>query len=207
MSSCILSILPTDAPRGNSHAREDTWPSIRGPPTDSHRSVPYIRHGPYPDSRTSARATPHSTTRASLQAHHTPPDRPARTHAHPHRSQALPAEPHRAAPGKPQQSKAAPRRAGPYEVGVAGSRGIGRGAPEDSFAPTQYPTSPSTPLPQAPRQKPHSRSKHSIATKRTQPQSREEQAGYQSRGITAQARAAVVDRPTSRSRSMGWGAP
>ena len=33
----------------------------------------------------------------------------------------------------PQQSKAAPRRAGPYEVGVAGSRGIGRGAPEDAF--------------------------------------------------------------------------
>ena len=42
----------------------------------------------------------------------------------------------------PQQIKAAPRRAGPYEVGVAGSRGIGRGVPEDSFAPTRPPSSP-----------------------------------------------------------------
>ena len=69
--------------------------------------------------------------------------RPTHPHApthHSHQTQALPAEPHRAAPGKPQQSKAAPRRAGQSHSCAQIKRGIGRGLPDDSFAPTRPPS-------------------------------------------------------------------
>ena len=64
-----------------------------------------------------------------------PTDPLARAHAHHHAPRALPAELHRAAPEKsPEQIKQ--RRAARQSHGRAQSkRGIGRGAPEDSFAP------------------------------------------------------------------------
>ena len=73
-------------------------------------------------------------SRAGQQPDPDPPDRLTHPHSptHPKRSPQSLIAPRRESP---QQIKAAPRRAGPYEVGVAGSRGIGRGVPEDSFAP------------------------------------------------------------------------
>ena len=70
-----------------------------------------------------------------------PIDSQALLHAHHHAPQALPQSLIALRRESQQQSKAAPRRAGPYEVGVAGSRGIGRGVAKDSFAPRK-PASP-----------------------------------------------------------------